>query len=474
MVVVGVNDILRMSHIKFQIFKSLHLLCDRIKKDQTGGENIQLKISSLAFFILFSAVAVFAIEDRGEKPDDWQQKLEMLRSVPYLASSETAVDQNAVGVLYHDAEKSHQGYNFYSTLSSGEAYLMDMDGRIVHRWIYPHHQRERGTDHAILLENGDVIILKEHREVVRLDWNSRLLWRKSLLAHHDVSPAPDGSFYAILRHMKPHRGLKVFFPGIAHITGDGEPIDRWSAFDDLESMKDVLDTRSFLDSILDNMTADRVSPSRPVGRKRPLPQARIQKYDYFHMNAINVIGADMTARMGAPFRRGNLLVCFRNVNQVAVLEQGTYRLLWAWGEGELQWPHHPTLLDNGHILIFDNGVRRGYSRIVELDPATGDIVWQYISDPPGDFFSHTRGSAQRLPNGNTLVCESDKGAAFEVTASGEVVWRWQNPDLVEPLWSSLDPTAQGNGGLRYSKAVYRMVRWPAEMVEPLLARWWWE
>ena len=48
-----------------------------------------------------------------------------------------------------------------------------------------------------------------------------------------------------------------------------------------------------------------------------------------------------------------------------------------------------------------------------------------------DFFSRTRGSIQRLPNGNTLITESDRGYVFEVTPEGETVWRFANPDIRE-------------------------------------------
>jgi outer membrane protein assembly factor BamB len=85
-------------------------------------------------------------------------------------------------------------------------------------------------------------------------------------------------------------------------------------------------------------------------------------------------------------------------------------------------------LENGNILIFDNGRRRKYSRVIEFDPRVGKIVWQYKADPPGEFFSSTRGSAQRLANGNTLITESDKGRAFEVTPAGAVVWEFWSTD----------------------------------------------
>jgi len=88
------------------------------------------------------------------------------------------------------------------------------------------------------------------------------------------------------------------------------------------------------------------------------------------------------------------------------------------------------LLSNGNILIFENDVRsdRGnYSRVFELNPKTEKIVWEYKADPPEKFYSGNMGSAQRLPNGNTLITESTKGHIFEVTRDGEIVWEFYNP-----------------------------------------------
>ena len=113
----------------------------------------------------------------------------------------------------------------------------------------------------------------------------------------------------------------------------------------------------------------------------------------------------------------------------------------------------PTLLANGNILIFDNGYARGFSRVIELDPTSLEVVWSYQGEPPSEFFSDRRGSAQRLPNGNTLICESERGHVFEVTPDGTRVWEFWNPEIVD--------------GKR--KRIYRFMRLAPDVVEPLLA-----
>ncbi len=66
----------------------------------------------------------------------------------------------------------------------------------------------------------------------------------------------------------------------------------------------------------------------------------------------------------------------------------------------LEGPHPPTSLPGGRLLIFDNGARRGFSRLLEID-ADGSVHWEYRAEPPGSFFSRIMGGAQVLP---TATC----------------------------------------------------------------------
>jgi len=79
-----------------------------------------------------------------------------------------------------------------------------------------------------------------------------------------------------------------------------------------------------------------------------------------------------------------------------------------------------------------NNARRDYSRIVEIDPVAMKIVWDYDANKGGyrdlsKFYSDYVSSSQRLPNGNTLICEGSVGRLFEVTAKGETVWEYISP-----------------------------------------------
>jgi hypothetical protein len=95
----------------------------------------------------------------------------------------------------------------------------------------------------------------------------------------------------------------------------------------------------------------------------------------------------------------------------------------------------------GNILVFDNQGPAGFppaylssfvgSRVLEIDPLERRIVWQYNAEDSGQalwtFFSSFMGSARRLPNGNTLICEAMRGRIFQVTSEGEIVWEYVNP-----------------------------------------------
>jgi outer membrane protein assembly factor BamB len=147
--------------------------------------------------------------------------------------------------------------------------------------------------------------------------------------------------------------------------------------------------------------------------------------DFLHTNHVEVFDGRLAERSPI-YRKGNILLSCRNINAVFILDGETREIVWLWGPSNLTFQHHPSLLDNGNILIFDNGIEE--SRVIEVDPLSGQIVWSFQEE---GFFSVSRGSAQRLPNGNTLITESDPGYVFEVTPEGEKVWIFANPDVSE-------------------------------------------
>lgn len=124
----------------------------------------------------------------------------------------------------------------------------------------------------------------------------------------------------------------------------------------------------------------------------------------------------------------------------------------------------------GDIMVFTNG--GNYSLVTEFNPVTMEVVWQYSGLQLGYceshslahyFFSPAISSAQRLPNGNTLITEGDGGRVFEVTKDYETVWEFINPEYDWPGlgWNRITKEP------RMTNMVYRAYRIPYEYVPQL-------
>lgn len=304
-------------------------------------------------------------------------------------------------VLVHDVDAAHPGYNFYSSRRDRGARLLRMDGTPIHEW----KAKEKGAwQHAELLPNGDVLVIVKDRRLARYDQESRLKWSVKGRFHHDLW-IHEGEIYVLAREIETiesiHPKIPILVDVIRVFSMDGELRREISVLEALRRSKFAF-----------------LLPS--VSHKRDSKKGRA--LDVLHTNHVEVLDGSRDER-GPMYAAGNVLVSMRNINAIAILEPSSAEVVWIWGPTNVAFQHHPTMLENGHILLFDNGVKR--SRVIELDPISGEIVWQYAPGP--SFFSATRGSNQRLANGNTLITESDRGYVFEVTPDGKVVWKFANP-----------------------------------------------
>jgi hypothetical protein len=152
---------------------------------------------------------------------------------------------------------------------------------------------------------------------------------------------------------------------------------------------------------------------------------RWRKGDLFHTNSIEVLDGSIADRV-PEFAKGNLLISLRVPSVIAVVDLENETVVWA-KKGNFRRQHDPKILGNGHMLLFDNQGRHMISSVMEIDPATMTTKWEFIGTPAEPFFTDTCGTAERLPNGNTLITESDNGRALEVTADKKVVWEFYNP-----------------------------------------------
>jgi hypothetical protein len=312
---------------------------------------------------------------------------------------------------------------------------MDMEGRILHEWASP-LGKEDGWHHVEPGTNGDLFALVKDSLLLKLNWESELQWATNIAAHHDVAVAENGDLFALTRRTVripyPPGDLPLLVDFITVLSPDGK----------------VRAEHSLLDYFADRITESQKRKIANLVEKSPKYESKIVEsslFDVFHANSVEILDRDW----GALFRKGQVLVSLLMLNTVAVLDLERKTVVWSWGEGVLEWQHHPTLLPDGNMLIFDNGTHKKFSRIVELDPVRREIAWTYQAEPKESFFSGSRGGNQGLPNGNVLITESDRGRAFEVTRQGETVWEFYNPD-----------TQQGSKGEAPRRAaIYRLMRY---------------
>lgn len=327
------------------------------------------------------------------------------------------------GVRLYKPEKACEGYTLISPFKSKNVWLMDMRGNYVHRWVIPTSPR----NHSVLLPNGHLLYAtwaplppESEMSVSRIgtwamsgglgevDWEGNLVWKYvDKMQNHTFDRMKNGNTIfprgvhvpdEIARRVKggipgtEDRGM-IWADGLHEVTPDGRVVWEWSGAEHLDPELHAMCPLSY-------------------------------RGDWTHMNSCEALPD------------GNVLVSFRNIDTICIIDKVTGNIKWEWGRGQISHQHTATLLDNGNILLFDNGAHRqdgsliSYSRAVEMNPATNKIEWEYKADPPQSFYSSLISGCQRLPNGNTLICEGLKGRVFEVTRDGEVVWEYVNPFYV--------------------------------------------
>lgn len=334
-----------------------------------------------------------------------------VQALPYLQGYKTAEDRPAI--VEHDPAAAFEGLNFYVSGHAAEAVLIDMRGRVLHRWRYPLRRlwpdlaEDPGMKkleywrRAYLYPNGDLLGIYEGQGIVKLDARSRVLWSHRGGIHHDLEILLNGDIWVLDREGK-------VIPRINPDKGV------------LEDMVTVLDARGRVKRKISLLKAfERSAHASLLG-------GMAREGDIFHTNTLEVLDGRFADRHPA-FRKGNVLVSVLKLDALAILDPDREEIVWT-RTGAWRRQHQPTFLDSGRLLLFDNlGAGRTRSRVLEIDPLTGETVWQYGGTPGVDFLSKTLGSCQRLANGNTLVTESENGRAIEVTPEGRIVWELYNP-----------------------------------------------
>lgn len=327
----------------------------------------------------------------------------------------------ATGLTFHRPSRSTKGYTLLTPHGDVSTYLIDLEGRVVHRWTFTHIKPGYGRllDNGNLLMTGSDVSLPTpppdepskppppfeqhitrlggyHTTLVEVDWEGNTVWEYVNRAqHHDFVRLPNGNTVVpewVELPEELHRKVKGGY------AKPKEKLPRLIGDDIVEITADQKEVRRIKTWELLDPRKDAIGPAR-------------RRWEWTHINGIDVNA------------KGDIVFSARTCDRIGVIDGETGKLTFKFDQTHGQ--HNPTWLPNGNILVFDNG--QDASRVIEIDPAKGEIVWTFRGAPPQQFYSGHISGVSRMDSGNLLVCEGTSGRLFEVTRSHEVVWEWINP-----------------------------------------------
>ena len=396
------------------------------------------------------------------------------------------------GTTIYKPEKCWNGYTLFHEFDNG-ATLIDMNGNVVRHWKdfqgFPNKMLPGGYIMGSLGVRKAEYGYQDQSDLTQIDWDGNIVWsfnkkeyiedsenEKYWLArqHHDyqregnpvgyyvpdMECKVDGGNTLILCHEDVYNkrisDKKLLDDCIVEVDWEGNIVWKWNVSDHFRE----LDFDEFQKSAL-----FRNPNYHPIGKEG--------QSDWMHINSMSVLGPNKWYDQGDErFHPDNIIWDAREANIMAIISKKTGKIVWQIGPdftktkelrriGQIIGQHHCHMIPKGlpgegNILIFDNGGWAGYgapcrmskdgtkvdirdhSRILEIDPITLRVVWEFkgkdmdtalpmglLSDTI--FYSQLTSSAQRLPNGNTMICEGCGMRFLEVTADKEVVWEYISP-----------------------------------------------
>jgi hypothetical protein len=372
---------------------------------------------------------------------------DLFRHRPLYGEADTWVlksKRKLQGLGTYSPEDAQDGVTLVYGMQS--AWLVDMDGTILHSWSVDYDSIKTDKEliprsypvtyiywhMARLLPNGDLVVMIDQYDknpnglaMMKIDRDSNVLWIHPHHVHHDFNFDEQGNIYAIDQRITDDKvkGLKLETPylddGLVVLTPDGEQIDRISLLEAFSG--------SDLAGFFNNYSSYRHG-------------------DYLHTNNVDILKPGL---FGAA--SGGVLLSFNALGAIAVMDRESRKIVWARA-GFWKHQHDPDLLANNNILLFNNLCDWRMDNdacVIEIDPQTYEIVWQYPDDPDTSLHSTYRGRQQALANGNVLISEFQNGRLLEVTRDGRTVWEYSCPFVAK---DNPDYVCNFVGGRRYDRS----------------------
>ncbi len=418
------------------------------------------------------------------------------------------------GATVYNPDKCWNGYTVFQAKNLG-ATIIDMNGNVVKQFEnfhgFPNKLLPGGNLMGHTGRRNGKYGYQDQKDLVQVDWEGNITWqfdqyeyiedpgeepRWMARIHHDyqregnpvgyyvpdMEPRVDGGNTLLLCHKNVHNkkitDKMLCDDTIIEVNWEGDIVWEWVCsehFDEYnftEEMKNTLYRNPNLHANIGEGVAD-----------------------WMHINSMSVLGSNRFYDAGDQrFHPDNIIWDGRQTNILAIISKETGKVVWQIGPDyssskalrKMGWiigQHHAHMIPRGlpgegNILVFDNGGWGGYgapnpgspkgfnnalrdcSRVLEIDPVTLEVVWKYTPVEAGfteladnyKFYSGYISSAQRLPNGNTLITEGADGRLFEVTPQHELVWEYMSPYFVKNADSNM---------------VYRAYRYPYSYIPQL-------
>jgi len=320
------------------------------------------------------------------------------------------------GLVFCDSRRAYRGLTLFTPVEGKGVWLIDMFGGIVNQWEMAYESGCYGE----LLPNGNLLYAGRLGNgpltdiegaggiLLEVDWDGKTVWEyKDEYLHHAFYRMKNGNTLAL-------KWVEVPKETAEKVKG-GDP---GSEREGVMWGEAILEIRPNGKTVWEWVAHEHLGPQEIL--RCPI----CPRDTWLHANAC------------LELPDGNILASFVKINTVAIIDKKTGDIKWHWGStGELAHQHSPTMLENGNVLIFDNGfhpngMAQNYSRLLEVDPSSNEMVWSYDGPNDGDMkqliYSSMYSNCQRLPNGNTLGCEGTTGRIFEVTMGGDLVWEFVN------------------------------------------------
>ncbi|MCP4138865.1 MAG: arylsulfotransferase (ASST) [Chloroflexi bacterium] len=362
----------------------------------------------------------------------------------------------------------------FSPIRSTSTYLMDVTGNALHTW----ESAYTPGNAVYLLENGNLLRTGSMRPskfdaggsggiIEEIAPDSTVIWsyqyaNDQVQQHHDIEQMPNGNILIIAWEMKT-KAEAVAAGRDPNLLSDGE---LWP--DHVVELDPKNNTIVWEWHVWDHLVQDFDAAKENYGVVSEHPElidinftSRKAGADWNHINSI-----DYNAELD------QILLSAHSFSEIWIIDHNTTTesaagaagdLLYRWGnpqtydsgsssEEQFYVQHDAQWIPSGfpgagNILVFNNGDQRtrAYSSIDEIVPplnADGSYslsgasyaptapIWTYVAENPSDFFADHISGAQRLSNGNTLICSGTDGLFFEVTPAGEIVWQYDYGDSV--------------------------------------------